>query len=116
MDFPDRLRAVIAGAKIDEFAQALDEPAQRVKDVLRGKQRPPFELLLKIHTRLGVDLNWLVSGEGEQPPSLSTREATLLANYRETDEEGQRSIERSAMLEAQRKASPVETARKKRAA
>lgn len=118
MDFPDRLRAVIGNATIDEFARSLEEAPQRIKDVLRGKQKAPIDLLLKLQQRCGVDLNWLVAGEGERKPEsvLSVRESTLLNNYRGTDDEGQRSIERSAMLEAQRQASPVVTAKKKRAA
>ena len=116
MDFPTRLRAVIGeGTTIDEFAALLGEPPQRIKDVLRAKQKPPIDLLLKLQVHCGVDLNWLVTGVGKEP-EITAREASLLANYRNTDKEGQRSIERSAMLESQRQASGPEVAKRKKAA
>lgn len=66
----------------------------------------------------GVDVAYVITGVRTVPATdaLPPRERTLLEKYRETDEEGQRSIERSAMLEAQRQASPVVTAKRKRAA
>jgi hypothetical protein len=79
----DRLRSVIGETKIDEFAELIGEPVHRVKDVLRNKQRPPFDMLVKLRTIQGVDLNWLAVGDGVTGPVLATQEATLLARYRE---------------------------------
>lgn len=93
-EFEDRLRALIGDSTIEEFARAIDESAQRVKDVLRKKQKPPADFLIKLHLKTGVDLTWLLAG-GPSPPSLtlSAREAELIDNYRAAAEEGRRAIE-----------------------
>lgn len=92
-EFEDRLRAVIGEATIEEFARTIEEPAQRVKDILRKKQKPPSDFLVKLQLKLGVDLNWLLAG-GSEPlgRALSVREAALLDDYRAADDEGQRAI------------------------
>jgi transcriptional regulator with XRE-family HTH domain len=87
------LRAVMAGLTIEEFARLIDEPAQRVKDVLRKKQKPPSDFLVKLQLQLGVDLNWLLAGGPEPPRALTAREAALLNDYRAAAEDGRRAIE-----------------------
>jgi transcriptional regulator with XRE-family HTH domain len=93
MEFEQRLRAVMAGLTIEEFARLIDEPAQRVKDVLRKKQKPPSDFLVKLQLQLGVDLNWLLAGGPEPPRALTAREAALLNDYRAAAEDGRRAIE-----------------------
>ena len=96
MEFEERLRAVIGDATIDEFARAIDEPPQRVKDILRKKQKPPADFLVKLQMTLGVDLNWLLVGGSERPMAvLSVRESTLIQNYRASAEDGRKAIEQT---------------------
>lgn len=94
MDVVDRLRAVIGDSTIEQFAALMDEPVYRVKDILRGRQKPPADFLIKLQLKLGVDLNWLLAGApGPPKPALTAREATLLDEYRAAAEEGRRAIE-----------------------
>lgn len=103
MEFTDRLRAVIGEGTLEEFARSIDEPLQRVKDVLRSKQKPPADFLVKIQIKLGVDLNWLlVGGEDQARVVLSVRESTLLDNYRAAADEGRKAIEQTSAAVAKR--------------
>ena len=65
----DRIRAVMnkAGWTVEEFAQRLCEKPQRVKDVLRGKQRALEEMLATLARLDGVDIVYVLTGE---PASL----------------------------------------------
>jgi hypothetical protein len=98
----DRLRSVIGTAKIDEFAELIGEPPQRVKDVLRNKQRPPMDMLVKLRTIQGVDLNWFAVGEGAAGPVLDAQEASLLVRYRQlspTSQEALRSMANALQMQ-----------------
>lgn len=97
MEFPERLRQVIGDSTIDEFAQVIEDSPQRVKDVLRGKQKPPMDFLVRIQVRLGVDLNWLLVGDVSRAANaLSAREASLIYNYRAATEEGRKAVDHTA--------------------
>lgn len=75
MTVPDRLREVIAarGLTIDGFATLLGEKLQRVKDVLRGKQRLP-ESMAAAMAREGFDVNYVLTGmPGERVVALESR-------------------------------------------
>ena len=50
---------------IAEFAGIIGEKTSRVNDVLKGKQRPPFDMLQKIIEKFDIDANWLILGSGE---------------------------------------------------
>ena len=115
MSMVDRLREVIGDMTIDSFAELLDEKPQRIKDVLRGRQRIPEDLLLKLAEKMGVDLNWLVADVGEKSADdLSSREAALLNHYRSADDEGRSVIEKTATFAAQPKAAYKSKKPKKR--
>lgn len=64
---PDRLRAAMATRKltIEAFAALLGEKPQRVKDVLRGKQRIP-QPMLEAMSREGFDVSFILSGINEK--------------------------------------------------
>jgi hypothetical protein len=97
MDLIDRIRLVIGDSTIDNFAASINQPAQRVKDVLRGKQKPPADMLYAVHMQHGVDLNWLFDGGSDVPKmNLSVRERSLLDNYRAAAEDGKRAIEHTS--------------------
>lgn len=117
MEFVDKLRQVIGDATIDEFAGVLDEPVQRIKDVLRKKQKPPADLLVKLQVKFGVDLNWLLTDQ-DGPPQLllSVREAALIDNYRAAAEEGRRAIEATGLAIAKSQAMTSASVVRKKAA
>jgi plasmid maintenance system antidote protein VapI len=105
MGIPDRLRDVIGEMTVDAFAEMLQERPQRLKDVLRGKQKLPEDLLVKLVQIAGVDANWLLTGAAGLKQRQSARETALLDNYRHSTEEGKRAIEAvfSAMSQRQSK-------------
>jgi hypothetical protein len=85
----------------------------------RQRNSPPYELCVQIAQERGVDLNWLLTGEGEmmkreaQGNDLTPREAALLDNYRHVEDDRDKSlIERTAFLAAK---ADNEAAEKKRA-
>lgn len=113
MEFEDRLRAVIGDSTIDEFAASIDEPSQRVKDILRKKQKPPADFLVKLQVTLGVDLNWLLVGGDRPAVALSVRESNLLQNYRASAAEGRKAIEQTSVAVSKRsEADPGMTSKK----
>lgn len=117
MEFVEKLRLVIADATIEDFALAIGESPQRVKDVLRKKQKPPAEMLVNLQLKLGVDLNWLMTDQGGPPRmQLSVREAALLDNYRAAAEEGRRAIEATGLAIAKSSAVSAPVAARKKAA
>lgn len=87
---------VDSGLSIDTFAQRIGEKPQRVKDALRGKQRPPWEMLAMMVSELGVDAAWLLTGKS-QAVGLSQDEALLLARYRAASTNDKAAILAAAM-------------------
>lgn len=112
MEFEERLRAVIGTSTIEEFANLIDEPVQRVKDILRKKQKPPADFLIKLQLKFGVDLNWLLVGGVESPLALSVRETSLIDNYRAAVDEGRKAIEQTSAAVEKRAASKVSVTEK----
>ncbi|WP_233419225.1 XRE family transcriptional regulator [Aggregatibacter actinomycetemcomitans] len=68
---------------------------------MRGDREPNSEAYLKF-AQLGININWLLTGEGEMfiggtPESVLTKqEQTLLEDYRESNEQGKEAIEKTA--------------------
>lgn len=88
----DRIREAMAGAglTIDAFAERLGEKPQRVKDVLRGKQRAPEAMLAALASQPGVDIVYVLTGEtAKLRDALSQVRASseIAARYGKTDAE-----------------------------
>lgn len=66
--FADRLRSAIEGRNLTmkAFSEEANIPYRSLLNYLSGSQLPGFDVLAKVRRTLGVDLNWLVTGE-EQP-------------------------------------------------
>lgn len=62
----------------------------------KDRKFPNAEFLAKI-AELGVDINYVITGNRSKDDQLPSREKALLDNYRATDEEGRRLIERLAL-------------------
>ncbi|WP_118813946.1 LexA family transcriptional regulator [Neisseria lactamica] len=62
----EKIRQIIEFNKItiDEFAERIGEKPTRLKDVLRGKQRPPLKMIQSIVEIFQVDANWLIGKSG----------------------------------------------------
>ena len=50
---------------IDELAILLDIPARTLGGYERNERVPSIDLAVKLKNKLNVNLNWLVSGEGQ---------------------------------------------------
>lgn len=78
----DRLRLVRGQLSQDEFATRFGVHKNTIGKYERGERHPDSEYLLAIRTKFSVDLDWLVTGEGEMRPGeakatmLPTREAS----------------------------------------
>jgi len=75
----NRLKFLIDSLKINikEFSIKTGIPYRTIQDYLLGKRMPGGENLQKICTHLGINLNWLLTGEGE--PFLKKEEKPLIA-------------------------------------
>lgn len=69
MSIADRIKEVIdsSGLTIYQFAEKVGDKPQRVKDVLRGKQRVPEDMLVSLVEIFHIDANWLLTGIRTQP-------------------------------------------------
>lgn len=50
-------------SSIDDFAEKIGDKTSRVNDVLRGKQRPPFDMIQRIVETFQLDANVLMFGK-----------------------------------------------------
>ncbi|ANF62140.1 hypothetical protein A6037_05140 [[Haemophilus] ducreyi] len=102
-----RLITALGFASVKEFAESLDISQTRIADVMRGKQKVPEDLLLKLISQYHVNANWLIAGVGDMfigniPESVLTQqEQLLLDDYRESNEQGKEAIEKTASALAQ---------------
>ena len=111
MSIIDRMREVLQGMSQGEVAELLGEKSSRVNSVLNGKQKVPEDFLVKFIEAFKVDANWLLLGVGEPPqPDLTSREAALLDNYRNSDETARRTLESTSALLAKPKAGSAKKA------
>lgn len=53
------------GLSVAKFAEKIDIPAVSLTNYERGERTPSAHLFIQLHTKLNVNLNWLVSGKGE---------------------------------------------------
>ena len=83
-NFPERLRELIEDLGLTQtaFAKQIDIELQKLKDVLRGKVRPPIGLIQRVVEVTGVEADWLLLGRAGDPGELNPAERSLLDDYR----------------------------------
>jgi len=66
MDFPERLQRIIEEKKISKYkiAKAIDISASTVSNYIKGKTKPDSTKLTVLSNLLGVNKEWLQTGEG----------------------------------------------------
>jgi len=76
-----RIKKLIEGKKISEsaFARAIDVNQKTINDMFRRDSTPKVDIMNKISSAYGVNLIWLLTGEGEmfrqkEPPSKESLE------------------------------------------
>ena len=103
-----RLRAALEakGLSIKEAAEACEIPYRSFQNDTLGLREPNAEALGTISSRLGISVDWLLTGDGQMLRGASVkvphdgaenpREQALLALWRELDEGEQREIQLAA--------------------
>lgn len=72
---------------IKDFAERCGIPYRSMYNYVRGEREPNLEALSRISQTFNVDLNWLISGEGEilkgvSKETFSAEENQLITHYR----------------------------------
>lgn len=95
---------------IAAFAELIDEDRiQRLKDVLRGQQKCPEDMLVRIIEKTGCDANWLLLGIGSKP-EITPRHRALIDNYEALTEDAKKHVDSTAALLAKQAASARKSA------
>ncbi|PHR17261.1 MAG: hypothetical protein COA37_22915 [Hoeflea sp.] len=71
-----RLVELRGDATREEFASALDVHANTIGNYERGDRQPDTEFLGLLRERIGVDINWLITGEGNSHVKPDSRRDT----------------------------------------
>lgn len=118
MSVKNRLRSFLnmEGLKITTAAQKSGIPYRSMQNYLSGEREPGVEALVAMNTRLGISLDWLLTGEGHMrrhtPESElvaeSPREGAVLSLLRQLPDADQQEIELAAqtkkrLLDAERR-------------
>ena len=78
--FAERLKVVMAGQKLSDFANDIGVKYQNVQRYLRGAQ-PGAAFLQRLVTRKNVSLEWLLTGIGVPQPPLQEAAAEHGSEY-----------------------------------
>ncbi len=87
------------GLKITQAAEKSGIPYRSLQNYLSGERDPSVEALTAINTRLGVSIDWLLTGDGRmhrgtgEPATETPREGTVLALLRQLPDDDQLEIE-----------------------
>lgn len=100
MNTSERLKRIMEakGFNLKIFAEQADIAYRTLQNYILSGREPNAEALMKLHLRLGINLNWLVSGNGEMFTNnteiidLTQLEKELLASYQSCDNSTQRKI------------------------
>ena len=74
MGFPERLQSIIEERQISKYkiAKAIDISASTVSNYLKGKTKPDSTKLTVLSKLLGVNKEWLQTGEGSKYTEMET--------------------------------------------
>lgn len=76
---PKRIEQIMAreGLKAGEFADSINVAQATISQILRGRNMPSTDILLRLHQRYpDISLDWLLTGEGEMS-EISKNEETI---------------------------------------
>ena len=97
MSASERLKQVmeVKGFNLKTFSEQADIPYRTLQNYILTNREPSAESLTKLHSQLGINLNWLMSGKGEMfgneigPFNLSQKEQDLINHYQNMPENTQ---------------------------
>lgn len=76
---PKRIEQIMAreGLKAGEFADSINVAQATISQILRGRNMPSTDILLRLHQRYpDISLDWLLTGEGEMSENNKSNETT----------------------------------------
>ena len=98
-----QLQKELGYSSAEKFTETLEKTTvSRLSDVIRGKQKLPDDLMFELITKFNVNSNWIIAGVGDifigkiPNNALTSSEQTLLEDYRESNEQGKETIEKTA--------------------
>lgn len=95
----ERIKAIRGDIPQDEFAKKYGLNRNTLGRYEKGTNDPSASFLRSLIKDFGVDANWLLLGtDGPAAPQLTSRETTLLANYRKCSEDAQQILETTSAL------------------
>lgn len=74
-DFPKRFEFIIErteGSKT-KFAKSTGKTPAQITDICKGRGKPTFDYLLALNVKYGLNVNWLLTGEGKAFTGESSR-------------------------------------------
>lgn len=83
---------------LKSFSELADIPYRTLQNYILSGREPSSEALVKLHTHLGINLNWLMLGEGKMfvdevdGNQLTEKEIELLLAFKSCNETTQRKI------------------------
>lgn len=97
MNTSERLKQVmeVKGFNLKTFSEQTDIPYRTLQNYILTNREPSAESLTKLHSQLGINLNWLMSGKGEMfgneigPFNLNQKEQDLINHYQNMPENTQ---------------------------
>lgn len=98
MNTSERLKQVmeVKGFNLKTFSEQADIPYRTLQNYILTNREPSAESLAKLHSQLGINLNWLMSGKGEMFGEIKseniTDELELLSDFKNTSLIGQETI------------------------
>ncbi len=87
-EFPKRFEFIIEnteGSKT-KFARGTGKTPAQITDICKGRGKPTFDYLLSLNVKYGVNVNWLLSGEGT-PFLDGSQQVVMYPGNTETDKE-----------------------------
>ncbi|MDK9603487.1 helix-turn-helix domain-containing protein [Lelliottia wanjuensis] len=80
MNIKERLKKILAekALSITDAAARCDIPYRSLQNYLRGEREPNAEALISIGTRLGINIDWLLTGRGTMSLSENAKRADVL--------------------------------------
>ncbi|HII3750028.1 TPA: helix-turn-helix domain-containing protein [Pasteurella multocida] len=94
------------GLNLKEFSEASGVSYRSLQNYLSGEREPNVTGLTNLCTRLGVNINWLLTGQGNMfvndiVNEISGEEASLLDDFRNMNDQGKTAVKATARAMAE---------------
>ncbi len=100
MSISERLKQVIESKNLNikEFSELSGIPYRSIQNYLRHEREPNVEALAKLKETMNIDINWLLTGEGNMfqilpSEELTEKEQALINHYRQMPNDVKKAID-----------------------